>query len=486
MQTSETSWYEMIGQEDLLSIHRKVQCETFATAISVEEMKDVAIECVVPMVKVSYQISDRSDNVVKEGSYAFSGEGVNRFTLQEVLPLEELKQYETETAEYMISTVVTLITGHEVGKYFSFKGFLHAGKMATEVPKMNLRKQLAMIPVAKPGMTEDELRTICLDYMKLQLEFPFKFKEDFTYRIVSQCRDRRLLGGKVYGGLPYITRGAGNLYRIAEIYDPETGTLDTSSDIFDDIRYFGNACSGGASMSWARVITSAYLGYTMFMTKANGFLPVGPYRYPQENVTRLKKGEVTGKVICAFNGENTMYESYALMKPADGVCGSGHVRMNSAVPVVVRKPDGTIDGEKSYTLMREQVCYVSNINNHRTTADGSHYPAQGLVDIKYTFKQLFETSYFPFTFAEFKDPSKVEPVRYRLAVEPELHERVLSTNYPISDVFIDLNGKRYTYRNMEFFRKEIKMGDIFPKEILTADAKIYCQLYNGELIEVRQ
>ena len=87
MQTSETSWYEMIGNEDILSINRKVQCETFATAISIDELKDVAIECVVPMVKVSYQISDRSDNVVKEGSYAFSDEGVNRFTLQEALPL---------------------------------------------------------------------------------------------------------------------------------------------------------------------------------------------------------------------------------------------------------------------------------------------------------------------------------------------------------------------------------------------------------------
>lgn len=486
MSVTDTSWYELIGHK---SVNKYVQCDNYSTVISIKDMENVAITCVIPMTKLVYKIYDRNGSTVKEGSCELPKEGVSRVVMKDVLPLEELKPYETENADYGIGTTVTLASGHEVGSYFAFESYLRAGKIATEVPKMNLKKQLATIPVATPDMTEDQLRQICLDYMKLQLEFPFKFKEDFVYYIFSQKRERRLLGGKVYGGIPYVTRGAGNLYRIADIYDPETGILDASGDIFQNIRYFGNACSGSASMSWARVVSSAYLGYTMFMTKANGFLPVGPYRYPKENVTSFAENNPSGvrcDTICDFNGEQTMFESYAQMKPADGVVCNGHVRMNSAVPTVVRKADGCIDGEQSFVLMREQVCYVPNINHLRTTADSSHYVAQGYVDIRYTFQTLFDTKYIPFTFAEFANPALVQPARILLAVEPLLKERVITSNYAISDVFLELDGKRYTYNNMEFFRKELKMGDIFPEEILTENAKIFCQLYNGELLEVPQ
>jgi hypothetical protein len=241
-------------------------------------------------------------------------------------------------------------------------------------------------------------------------------------------------------------------------------------------------------MAWARVVTSAYLGYTMFMTEANGFLPIGPYRYHKENVTQFIRAEdgYNCKTICQENGEQTMFESYAMMKPADGLVCNGHVRMNSAVPTVVRNADGTIDPDASFTFVREQVCYVGHRNHLRIAPDGSHYTAQGRVEYYNTFRQLLTEGYIPFTFAEFKDPSLVQPVRIRLAVEPELKERVLSANYAISDVFAELNGKRYVYRNMEFFRKEVKMGEIFPEEALTKDTKITCRLYNGELVEVKQ
>ena len=481
------TWYDVVEGRKDIERKRLVKSDYFASAISVEELGDVEIECVVPMLKMSYTIHDRNGNTVKDGDYGFADRGVNRFALRDVLPLDKLKAFETETAEYGIDTTVTLASGDEVGSYFTFKGWLHAGRTTTEVPETNLAQRLAEIPIARPGMTEQELRQICLDFIRLEVEAPFKLKNDFTYHIASQKRDRKLLGGKVYGGLPYVSRGAGNLYRLAEIYDPETGELDRSSDIFENIRYFGNACSGAACMAWARVVTSAYLGYTMFLTEANGFLPVGPYRYGRENVTMLSKHDPNGyscRMICDENGEQTMFESYALMKPADGVGCCGHVRMNSAVPTVVRNSDGTINGEESYTLMREQGCYPSHPNHIRIAPDGSHYLAQGAVDVKYTFRKLFDKDYIPFTFAEFQDPSRVEPARIRLAVEPELKDRVLTCNYPISDVFAELDGKRYVYRNMEFFRKEVKLGDIFPEEALTQETKLFCQLYNGEFLEV--
>lgn len=486
---AETSWYELIGRQGNAPVGQLVKCDHYATAASVREIENVALSCGVPMVKLAYQVLDSQGNPVREGEYAFPEAGVNRFVLKDVLPLDALKSYETENADYRIGMTVTLITGDDVGGFFTFQCWLRAGETATQVPGADLHRQLAAIPIANSQMTEDELRQICMDYIRLETEFPFRFEEDFDYEIYSQKRPRKLLGGKVYGGIPYVSRGAGNLYRIAEIYDPKTGTLRTDSDIFSDIRYFGNACSGAVSMAWARVVTSAYLGYTMFMTEANGCLPVGPYRYPKENVTKFVSDDPNGiscGTVCEFNGEQVMYESYGLMKPADGAVCSGHVRMNSAVPTVVRREDGSIDGDRSYTLMREQVCYASNKNHLRIAPDGSHYVAQGVVDLRYSFRDLFEKKYIPFTFAEFANPSRVEPARLRLAVEPELHERVLTANYAISDVFAERCGKRYVYRNMEFFRKELKLGEIFPAEALGEDTKITCRLYNGQLLEVQK
>ena len=489
MAQKDTPWYELIGQQTDASVRLLVVCEHYCSASSLKEIEDLAVTCQIPMVKVDYQIADDDNTVAVQGTYEFGSEGVTRFVLKDVLPLEQWSAYETPDARYRLETTVTLVSGHTVKSPWAFRCFLRSGCHTTQITDKSLQEQLASIPIANASMTEAQLRQICVDYIRLETEFQFKFQEDFVYTIESQKRPRRLLGGKVYGGMPYVSRGAGNLYRLAEVYDPETGTLSRDSDIYDNIRLFGNACSGAASMAWARVVNSAYLGYTMFMTEANGFLPVGPYRYPKENITRYIRNdpnEVCCRSLCNFNGEQTMFESYAQMQPADGLVCDGHVRMNCSVPVVVRNPDGTIDPDQSYIYLHEQTCYTSSRNQLRIAPDGSHYVAQGRVQYHNTFRQLWSEGYVPFTFREFKDPSLVEPARYRLAVEPVLAERVLTTNYPISDVFAELDGKRYVYRNMEFFRKEVKLGDIFPAEALTENTKLFCQLLNGQLLEVKQ
>ena len=488
MAQNDSAWYELIGQQSEAAINLMVTCDRYASAQSCKELQEVTVNCKIPMLKFSYRVADES-NTVLEGEYEFSDGGVTRFTLPEVLSLDALFPYETEDARYSLETTVTLISGHTVKSPWAFRCFLRSGSHATVVQEKSLQEQLDVIPIANPSMTEAQLRQICVDYIRLETEFQFKFQEDFVYTIESQKRPRRLLGGKVYGGIPYVSRGAGNLYRLLEVYDPTTGTLRRDSDIFDNIRYFGNACSGAASMAWGRVVTSAYLGYTMFMTEANGFLPVGPYRYPRENVTQFIRNDPNGlccRSLCDFNGAEIMYESYAQMQPADGLVCDGHVRMNSAVPVVVRNPDGTIDPDKSYTFIHEQTCYTSHRNHLRISPDNSHYLTQGRVRYHNTFRQLWTEGYIPFTFREFKNPSLVEPARIRLAVEPNLPDRVLTANYAIFDVFAELNGKRYAYRNMEFFRKEVKLGDIFPAEVLTKDTKLSCRLSNGQLIEVHQ
>ncbi len=488
MSKNNVAWYNLV--DDPRELQRMIKCTNYASALSLEEMKEIRLESLVPMAKATYYIKDRAGKEVFEGCHEFDKAGVTSFTLDEILPWAELVPYETENVDYQLDIKVTLVTGDEIRGFRVFECNLRKGTTTTDLPKYDFLERLAAIPVAKPGMTEDELRQICVDYMKLQCGgFTYKFKEDFNYTIVAQKRDRILEGGKVYGGLPYITRGAGNLYRVAEFFDPETGELDVNGNIFQNIRHFGNACSGAGSTAWARVVTSAYLGYSMFMSEANGFLPVGPYRNSHPELTKFIKSRIDADAynchsICQENGEQVMFESYALMKPADGFTTNGHVMMNTSIPVVIRNEDGTIDGDQSYLLVTEQVCYVGNPNHIRIAPDGTHYTAQGAVDRKTSFRALFNSNNIPFTFAEFQDPSKVEVAKVRLAVEPELKMEVLSSNYPISDIFCEVNGKRYVFRNEEFFRKEVKMGDVFPEEALVGDVKVSVRLYNGETIEV--
>ena len=101
MATTDTTWYELVNSDAAFSPNQKVQCETFATAVSLGEMAEVVIEGLEPITKISYQIYDREGNTVKEGGYGFSDEGVSRFALKDVLPMEELKVYETENAIYI-------------------------------------------------------------------------------------------------------------------------------------------------------------------------------------------------------------------------------------------------------------------------------------------------------------------------------------------------------------------------------------------------
>ena len=90
-----------------------------------------------------------------------------------------------------------------------------------------------------------------------------------------------------------------------------------------------------------------------------------------------------------------MYEAYAQLRMADGiVCqytGMHHIRMIAADAVVVRDQDGLIDSTYSYVLCHEQG-FVSRDTNFYTSWKLDH---------KYTFANLYEEYYVPFTCEEF-------------------------------------------------------------------------------------
>jgi len=342
------------------------------------------------------------------------------------------------------------------------------------------------IPVANASMSIDELRQICIDLISLQVSFTWVPEETLTYLVDRHGVNVTIEEGVLRGGIPYVNVASGNVYRIMRYYDPETGHLDISQLGIDKER-FGTACSGSACWGWGRVVNSARLSWTGNMTPANGFIPVGPYQTVGPDVTQFGHafdGDPNPATDCSdianLNGSQVMYESYALMHKADGLVNNGHVTMCSSEPVVVRKADGSIDGEESYLLWCEQGLYQTGASHTRTQADGTSYQIQGNVNLKRTFASLFKDSYLPFTFAEFLGTDPVEKGEAYLVKENgervsgtgfsagEIQTFKLESNYNISDVYTTIRDPQgnvvvdYFKASANHFVRSFDMKSAFP------------------------
>lgn len=316
---------------------------------------------------------------------------------------------------------------------------------ANHVPKPLTQADIDAIPIATADMTEDQLRQIVLDFFRLQLSFQWTPVEDFEYTIVCYEEDRSMKAGTVYAGLPYQGGlGNGNLYIAMEYYDEKTGQLSCGDMQWQDLtKLLGNQCFSSPAWAWARVVNSNKSYLATESTHANGYLIVGNYQYKTTKWT-----EHTGftRDVCKENGEQVMFESYALVKPADGLnrrCEASHTRMVAEYPVVVRNADGTINGEESYVLYMDQ---GSTWKEH-TTDDGTAVLLQGNLSKKATFTDLYKKYYIPFTFAEFLGTDPVEPAEAALDLPPQatvsqLATGTLKTNYAISYVKVTVTDEK--------------------------------------------
>jgi len=359
---------------------------------------------------------------------------------------------------------------------------------------------LEAIPVAKSTMTEKELRQICLDYFYLQLTFAWTPVKNIKYTIKSSESEVTLSRGHIYGGLPYVTDSLGNLYRVFDFYDSETGIVTPPANMKDQdfAEIFGNQCSYGSYWAWSRVCNSTSYRYTNTILAANGVIPVGPYTYDK---TIKKFTECTTKQICTDNGEQTMFQSYAALKPADGLVQyttAGHVIMCASEPVISYNSDGTINGSKSYIKIMDQ----NGGWEEASQSDGSYYEVQGGIYTKRTFAKLFSSNYIPFTFAEFLGTDPVEDGKASLDLESgkntleDIKNATLTTNYPLSHLHVkvlDENGEEvyfYVSRTNQLNDLSLSMTScIFPMSLKKyADGKhrleITCFIGNGEQITV--
>lgn len=376
---------------------------------------------------------------------------------------------------------------------------------------------LDSLPIASEEMTAMERRKLCLDYFQMQLTFRWQGNLDVTdYQstYAKTVKDRALLTANLYAGIPYQSGGNGNLYRWLEYYDEATGIFDLQrafsenggygegGDLEDlkkddagnitykryrSMKTFFNACSSGAGWGWARVVNSADFGATMDYNVHGGFIPVGCYTY--DNMETLDKfGTVTEGNPSGLDvddvieemGENKLYECYALMRPADCLLSGGHTMMVRNVKIAL-KADGTVNPQRSCVYILDQ----GEAWSKRTKLDGKKFYRQGDVDRLFTFAELKDDGYLPFTFAELLDEndpfdkphldfykkhvanrnylgekyaqtalspedlkvvcgSGVEKATVFLTGKPaslkELEGLAVGSNYPLSDVFVRVKG----------------------------------------------
>ena len=305
------------------------------------------------------------------------------------------------------------------------------------------------IPVARADMTEDELRAICVSYMKAMTSIVWTPDGDLTYRYPSAYRadaegNLHFKQGVRYMGVPYTT-AATDLASFLELYDEKTGVAAVTGR--RGLTPPGNNCGTAVFWAWQRVSSSIDYFGTRQMCRAHGCVPVGIWTY-DETLTDFYT--FTTVEVCQENGEDVMYASYAAFKPGDGMTmttkksGSvkGHARMVEEVHVAYRD-DGTVDPRESFVYCMEQ----SSGGGSRTTADGVA-TAFGSNHSRYTFETLYQTGYLPVTVPELVGASPVQEASVQIEGDAEglagLANAALVANYCISRVDVsitDAGGK---------------------------------------------
>ncbi len=305
------------------------------------------------------------------------------------------------------------------------------------VAKPITQADIDAIPVANSSMSVDELRDICVRFMRLMNSFPWVPDTDFPYQ--NKDKDVVLPKGGVVGGLPYISLSQGTLYNFMHFYDQETGIVDVKKILSlkqPYMKVIANQCSGCTYWGWARVSNSLKYEYTTHMIADNGCIPIGPCKIDPKIRDFMEEGRDT-REICKENGEQVMYQSYANTLPGDGmnmhIIKGGHVRMVSSKPVVVYNEDGTINGAASYVKLLEQKFKF----DEKLQDNGYLIAVEGGVDRIFSFRNLMNDGYYPFTIPEFVG----KPVDKAVACSDctaaavtvaDLEKTEIKTNYPIS------------------------------------------------------
>ena len=362
----------------------------------------------------------------------------------------------------------------------------------------------------------------------------------------------KVFSGMAYGNAKYVhiaengTRTtydpvpSGNVYKMLKYYDPKTGVLNIAAmgsidEVFETISV---QCTRSVAWAWARVSDNLQKLLTLTdYTHTNGALRVGPYTYDDSAASLPDTDD-----IVSDNGADVMYQSYAAMLPADGLASTSaaHMMMCSVAPTVVYRngkidPDqsylyiydqhqvGTLDYYKRYTIKTVNGTSMRLMGGYRwysstgTLLDYTN-PANTMKGEKWTFRELYNEHYIPFTLPELIGQDDVEPITtarngnlwfgstdtyvasgldYTYSLSGLLNRKI-HTQYGISHFRYEVKNKttgetvlcEYPYLVTKHFSNLYTVGDILDQNLLSSytggnyTIHIYAYLATGEWHEV--
>ena len=353
-------------------------------------------------------------------------------------------------------------------------------------------------------------RQLVADYMRSMANYVWRAEETVDYFTSGQTI-LHIEAGRLYRGIPY-THAANTLNAFCSFTTENADGTATLSGIHPNLMgnlkdaRVGNDCSGAVQTAWAQLGADIQPKITTYMIPANGFIRLGNFYAPAEN----NKGS---NGLCVANGEQVMYESYAFLQLADAVVyakASGHTMLVTG-NTVVRKEDGTIDGENSFiTTVHQTSSYMKKETKAFDETYGEDvYQIYGIDDV-YTYAKLFESGYLPLTCQALTDPNWQipEPAVTDSVTQPgaeNMFEGEFVSNYFIS--FVDCIVKdesgavvqqarafsdRDSIRNFRLsgFQADPTMVqggvDVSLLPAGTYEISFVCQIVTGESFTVRQ
>ena len=380
-------------------------------------------------------------------------------------------------------------------------------------------EEFMALPIANANMSSDELRQLCVDAFKANLSFHWTPNQEivYTYELLDRYSDVVLPVGIAYSGLFYATgitnTSRGNIFKALNYYDHETGVIDIEAmgGIDNVISNLSSACAAGAQQAWNRVSDNhGVRGMSSYNMYDANIVPVGDYTYEPYTYNYKFGSRTASNEIIAANGEEVMYEALALMLPADGLYSSSswHVMMCSSKPEVVRDEKGKINPFMSTMLVCEQGAGgTKNDSYNQDQPNGVAIRMLGTIDKKYSFYDLINKGYIPFTLKEFIGEEPVEPGEASIGLNgkpiegKDLSVQALSThtvytNYKLCTIKIEVHSpdgtKLVSYWpmvNSSYNSVDYPLTGLLDQERIDPYANgkntihIYAQLANGELLE---
>lgn len=296
---------------------------------------------------------------------------------------------------------------------------------------------------------QEDLRYTAISAMRDLLSIQWHTPIEIAYRKTGPVSAKHFKHhpNTIYAGTIYSNASTG-LFQFLEFYDYKTGAFSYPGSVNEMKEALGNSCADSLLWGWSTVCNSISGGYyPATMVYANGYRPVGDYKYDFR--IRTFNQYPTQKIL-EKNGEERMLECYMQVQPADALITTtdNHAMMAIEAPHVVYLSDGSIDLERSYITIQDQRG-GSGAGFYEQTVNGNVLHYSGRLSFNFTFAELLKQHYIPVTTDEFLGVKKYEEATVSLDnvdcnTPQALMNTSVSSNYPLAVVratLVEESGK---------------------------------------------